>query len=141
MKYDDASWHYGGDFPEDLPSEAGGTHIAMFVSWCLLNGLAGEVYDDETPDLLKELRDRTTTPCAWFFSACDEKFTDEDLSDEGNAFAQHYYAGAGALYLDDYLETIGTGLDSLYHVPDSWGTFDSLAPVICERHKSWKASN
>ena len=23
MKYDDASWHYGGDFPADLPQEAG----------------------------------------------------------------------------------------------------------------------
>jgi hypothetical protein len=33
MKYDDASWHYGGDFPADLPREAGSTHIAMFLAW------------------------------------------------------------------------------------------------------------
>src|SRR6266404_3538306 len=36
MKYDDASWHYGGDFPEDLPREAGATHTGMFVAWALL---------------------------------------------------------------------------------------------------------
>jgi hypothetical protein len=33
MKYDDATWHSGGDFPKDLPAEAGATHIGMFVSW------------------------------------------------------------------------------------------------------------
>ena len=31
MKYDDASWHYGGDFPADLPQAAGATHIVMVI--------------------------------------------------------------------------------------------------------------
>ena len=31
-KYDDASWHYGGDFPKDLPIEAGATHTGMFLA-------------------------------------------------------------------------------------------------------------
>ena len=31
MKYDDASWHYNGDFPTDLPVEAGATHIGLAV--------------------------------------------------------------------------------------------------------------
>ncbi|WP_441328174.1 DUF7832 domain-containing protein [Mesorhizobium album] len=35
MKYDDASWHSGGNFPRELPPEAGATHIAMFVAWPL----------------------------------------------------------------------------------------------------------
>ncbi|WP_265102660.1 hypothetical protein [Acinetobacter sp. 'aerobic (ED)'] len=39
MKYDDASWHYGGDFPADLPQEAGATHIGMFLTWMLLQTL------------------------------------------------------------------------------------------------------
>ncbi len=29
MKYDDASWHYGGEFPADSPDEFGGTHIGL----------------------------------------------------------------------------------------------------------------
>ena len=36
MKYDDAGWHVGGDFPDDLPPEAGATHIGMFAAWCML---------------------------------------------------------------------------------------------------------
>jgi len=56
MKYDDASWHYGGDFPKDLPNEAGATHIAMFVAWCLLNGLAGEIHTDDFPEEFELLK-------------------------------------------------------------------------------------
>ena len=41
MKYDDASWHYGGDFPSELSSDAGATHIGMFVTWALLVDLGG----------------------------------------------------------------------------------------------------
>ena len=87
MKYDDASWHYGGDFPDELPNEAGGTHIGMFVSWCLLNGLGG-AHHDEDPQFLGQLKAREISPGRYFLRACDEKFWDEDLNDEGNAFAQ-----------------------------------------------------
>jgi hypothetical protein len=36
MKYDDASWHFGGEFPKDLPEEAAATHTGMFVAWAFL---------------------------------------------------------------------------------------------------------
>ena len=76
MKYDDASWHYGGNFPPDLTPAAGATHIAMFVAWCLLNGLAGEIHIEDFPDALERLKNRKITPGSWFISSCDEKFTD-----------------------------------------------------------------
>ena len=84
MKYDDASWHYGGDFPDDLPNEAGATHIGMYVAWCLLNQLGCELQFKEWPEEFKKLLSRTVTPGAWFLHTCDEKFTDEELSEEGN---------------------------------------------------------
>ena len=84
MKYDDASWHYGGDFPAGLPPEAGATHIAMFLGWAVLNGLAGEYHTADAADELARLQRREVTPTQWFIHACDEKFTDEDLNDEGN---------------------------------------------------------
>jgi hypothetical protein len=55
MKYDDASWHYGGDFPKDLDDMAGATHIGMFVAWCLLNGLGGALHTEEFPEDLHGL--------------------------------------------------------------------------------------
>ena len=37
----------------------------------------------------------------FFLKHCDGKLTEEDLSEEGNLFAQRYY-GVDGLYLDDY---------------------------------------
>ena len=84
LKYDDASWHSRGDFPKDLPPKAGATHTGMFVSWRLLNGLGGKIHFEEPASLLSQLRARSITPGDYFLKACDEKFTDEDLTDEGN---------------------------------------------------------
>jgi hypothetical protein len=44
MAYDRADAHYGGNFPSDLPPEAGATHIGMFLAWVILNGLEGEFH-------------------------------------------------------------------------------------------------
>ena len=138
MKYDDASWHYGGDFPKDLPPEAGATHIGMFVSWCVLNGLGGEIHFEEPAPLLPQLQSRSITPGDYFIKACDEKFTDEDLSAEGNAFAAAYFDLQTGDYLGDYERILAEHTPSVYHVPDNWDSFDRLAPAIHERYLAWK---
>lgn len=144
MKYDDASWHYGGDFPPDLPPEAGATHIAMFLSWAVLNGLAGEYHIIDSADDLARLQRREVTPAAWFIRACDEKFTDEDLNEEGNSFALSYYGngegllGAEDSYLADYCDAFPAA-EQLYKVADSWDSFDALAPKIASRLGAWRS--
>jgi len=131
MKYDDASCHYGGYFPADLPREAGSTHIAMFLAWAVLNGLGSDYHKVDTLEEFSKLRAREVTPGEWFRRTCDEKFTDEDLSDEGNLFAVRYYGDDGS-YLDDYCNTFPS-VSSLYYVDDSWASFDALAPIIAGR--------
>jgi len=143
MKYDDASWHYGGDFPKDLPPEAGGTHIGMFVAWAMLSGLAGQIHTEDFPDSLTKLQSRDLTPGAWFLDACDEKFTDEDLNEEGNEFARHYYADDEGLkstnpsFLADYEAAFVQG-PGLYRIPDTWATYDKIAPTISRRFIKWR---
>jgi len=138
MKYDDAGWHAGGDFPEDLPPEAGATHIGMFAAWCVLNGLAGELHVEELADDLQRLRERQMTPGAWLLAACDGKFVDEDLNDEGNRFAESYYGEAQPNYFSDLAMALGDRLPSVYHLPDSWSVYDQLAPLLAFRFASWK---
>jgi hypothetical protein len=143
MKYDDASWHYGGDFPEDLAKEAAATHIAMFVAWAASADLIGEFHRVDSPDLLGQLLGRTVTPGAWFIAACDEKFTNEDLSPEGNAFADNYYIESdaenrGANYLDDYFDAFPEF--GAYRVPDSWDSFERLEPTLDRRLAEWRSA-
>ena len=138
-KYDDASWHYGGDFPKDLPIEAGATHTGMFLAWALLAGLGGELHVEDSPELLERLRARTITPGAFFMSACDGKFTVEDLNDEGNAFAQNYFIFETGQFVHDYETTLGEDLPDLYHVPDTWATFERIKAVLDQRFHEWKS--
>jgi hypothetical protein len=141
LKYDDASWHYGGDFPKDLPNEAGATHTGMFVAWALLSGLSGSVHVEEFPDDISKLRERSLTPGRFFLSICDGKFTDEDLNGEGNAFAEFYFDFEKGRFLDDYAEVLFGSLPSMYHVPDTWESFDKLKPVLDLRLKEWRGAD
>jgi hypothetical protein len=139
MKYDDASWHSGGKFPQDLPAEAGATHTGMFVAWAFLSGLAGQLHIEDFPDDLPKLRSRAVTPGRYFLATCDGKFTDEDLNDEGNAFAQTYFDLQKGQFVADYERTVGANLPSIYHVPDTWETFDRLRPIFDQRLSAWRA--
>jgi hypothetical protein len=138
VKYDDASWHYGGDFPADLPPEAAATHTGMFVAWAFLSGLAGDIHIHDFPDDIPSLEGRRVTPGAFFQSSCDGKFTDEDLNDLGNAFVMAYFEFKTGRYLADYEATLGADVPSLYHVTDSWDNFDKLKPVLDKRYVEWK---
>jgi len=137
MKYDDASWHAGGEFSKELPPEAGATHIGMFAAWCMLNGLAGELHEEEFEADLQRLRQRAVTPGAWFIAVCDGKLVDEDLNDEGNDFAKSYYSDAQPNYLSDLTRAVGDRLPSPYHLPDSWDNYDQLAPLLTFRYREW----
>ena len=139
MKYDDASWHYEGKFPADLPREAGATHSGMFFAWALLAGLGGELHTDELPEDLEQLQSRTITPGQALIKFCDEKFTDEELNEEGNSFAQEYFDFDRGMYLADYKKVLGAKVPSLYHVADTWENFDRLKPVLDQRLQEWRA--
>lgn len=136
MAYDRADWHYGGDYPQDLPAENGGTHIGMFLAWAATAGLIGEFHIEESAEDLGRLRSREVTGCQFLFSACDEKFWEEDLNEEGNAFAKDYYATD--LYFGDYTDALGARYASLYHVEDTWENFDRLRPILDQRLSEWR---
>jgi hypothetical protein len=135
MKYEDVSWHSGtDDYPKDLPAEAAATHTGMFLAWALLGGFGGELHEDD----LDKLRARSVTPGAFFVEQCDGKFTDEDLNDEGNAFTQAYFDPEKGLYLKDYDALLCEGLETAYHVPDTWENFERLRPRLDRRLDEWR---
>jgi hypothetical protein len=134
-KYDDASWHSGGDFPKDLTAERGGTHIGMFLAWAVSCELVSE-------ELLKmneavaKLEEHAITPGAFFFQVCDGKLWSADLNAEGNAFAEDYYASN--TYYEDYESVLGANYPTLYHVPNEWDAFNRLKPTLDNRLETWR---
>jgi hypothetical protein len=111
MKYDDAEWHYSGDFPSSSPEAYGGTHIALFLRWCFSKGWVGALHHMEEPEAVTAVRDGSMSATTFLFVYCDGTLTDEDLNEAGNEFAQQYY-GEDGLYLDDYTRHFGNLLYS-----------------------------
>lgn len=138
MKYDDASWHYDGDFPADLAPECGATHIGMFLGWVIMRGHVGDLHigDDDSAADVRKVQAREMSPRAFLIQWCDEKLTDEDLTDEANAFATEYYEKQ---YFQDYALAFPES-DEIYRVEDSWTNFELIAAVLDERFRSWRQS-
>ncbi|MFI2567087.1 hypothetical protein ACH473_01355 [Cellulosimicrobium funkei] len=146
-KYDDASWHFDGEgYPPEAGPEAGATHIGMFLAWAALAGHVSPELEEDSEDELAALRERTTTPGAFVHESCDGKLVDVDLDDVGAAFASAYYAGDdededdGGLYLEDYVDAVSPGdgePEDVYRVPDTWETYELVAPLIDARFTQW----
>lgn len=150
-KYDDASWHYGGDFPDDLPEENGATHIGMILNWCIDNDLISEFQIEESGEDVQKVKNRELTGAEFLIDNCDEKFTDEDLNDLGNEFAEDYFKEETefgkkyANYIDDYCATFdqdaekkGIEYETLYHIENTFENYQILKPVIDNRFEEWK---
>ena len=136
MKYEDVSWHTAAeDYPKDLSPHAAGTHTGMFLAWALLGGLGSTLHAGS----LAKLRERKLTPGAYFQETCDGKFSDKDLSAEGNAFARAYFDAESGRYARDYDAMLCDGLATAYHVRDTWQNFDKLKPRLDRRFTEWRA--
>jgi hypothetical protein len=133
---DQAEWHYGGDFPNDLPPENGGTHIGMYLAWIIQRDLGSAVLRKYARDSLPLLRERKITGCKLLFTELDEKFFGSLLTKVGKDFTRDYYETN--CYIDDYEAVLGGTLPTLYHVEDSWDNYDKLAPIIDQRFSRWK---
>lgn len=138
MKYDDASWHYGGDYPSELPPENGATHIAMFLAWAITRGLVGELHleDEDSRADVEKVKRRELDPREFVLKWCDEKLTDEDLSEEGNDFAKKYYEGK--IYYEDLDQTFTNSGETLYHLENVWPNYDRIFRVIDRRFAEWR---
>jgi hypothetical protein len=134
MKYDDASWHFGGNFPKDSPPEYGGTHIAILLKWCFVKGWAGELHLEENIEDVNAVINGTKSATDFFFQWCDGKFTDEDLTDEGNAFIGPYY---DKTYLSDYADLFA---DLMFVAPESKHEQEKLSELLEKRYKKFTNS-
>lgn len=151
MKYDDASWHFGGDYPEDLPDENGATHIGMFLAWCIAHKFFSEELEEDSAEDIKQIKSKAITGAEFLMNNCDGKFCSFDLSVLGQEFATDYYSESTefaqkfASFIEDYCYVFdkkaadnGFEYETMYHVEDSWDNYNLLSPMIDERFKQWQ---
>lgn len=141
MAIDRMDWHYGGDFPQGLPNENGGTHIGFYLTWIIQQNLAGEFHQEESSEELRLVQARELDGREFLINMCDEKFTDEDVNSEGYAFTEYYYEAEDGGFFDDYEHVLMGDLPSIYHVENSWENYDKIAPVITKAYEKWKKTH
>lgn len=135
-KYDDAEWHYDGDFPGGTPIRNGFAHIGFFLSWAVEEGLVNEFIQVETPEGVEATLNRSVSPIA-LLEFWDGKLVSDMLSEEGNAFAMSYYPDEENGYLPDYMAEFSD--HKLYKVKPTWENYDRIKPVISKRYEEWRA--
>ena len=89
--YDRMDWHYGGDYPDGLPTENSGTHIGMYLAWIINNDLHGDLFRQESSESIQKVLRREWTGRDFLINECDEKFWEDAMNDEGNQFTKFYY--------------------------------------------------
>jgi len=150
-KYDDASWHYGGDFPEGLPSKNGATHTGMFLNWCIHSNLHSEEMKEDFKDEIESLKRREITGAEFLLEVCDGKFTEHELNDLGNSFAKDYYvdetdfADKFSSFATDYINVFDSKAEesdyeyeTFYHIEDTYENYDLMKLAIDHRFEEWK---
>ena len=150
-KYDDSSWHSEGNFPSGIPLENGATHIGYFLTWCIKNNMISDFQLEENEDDVHRVLQHTMTGREFLLQNCDGKFTDEDLNEDGNAFASDYYNEESDFskkvgsYLSNYEVAIqffsqetGMVLETSYHLEDSWEFYEGIKIMLDERFSQWK---
>ena len=140
MSYDRANFDYSTE-ADPLPKGHAATHIGMFLAWAVINELHSDLLRDHYEELLAKLRRREITGRQFFEAACSERFSERDLNEEGNAFAQHYYVdetGKRGAYFSDYKKVLTADLPSFWHVANTWENYEKIAAVISRRYEEWK---
>ena len=135
--YDKAKYHYGGDYPEELPIEQAFVHTGMFLGWVIDHNLFSEEFAEETGDLIAAFKSRRVTGRE-IYEHWDGALVDDMLSDRGNEFARYYYNFDKGDFLNDYDEVLGADLPSLYHVEDTWENYEKMKERIDQRYKDWE---
>lgn len=135
VTYDDASWHTGSDFPEELDTHAARTHIGMFLAWAIERGLGSELVHESQSGLADGLRAGTLTGAEVLRDACDDTLSDDCFSETGRAFAGDYYEEH---YLDDYVALSDDRLPTIYHEPNSQEKYARLRAVLDRRFSEWQ---
>jgi len=95
----------------------------MFFAWCVNLQLVSNTFATEFERETLRLRYRDLSPVAFFLKTTDGRLDDDQLSERGRLFVQHYYA----TYRD-------AAVPSRYDAKDDWDTYDTIAAGLTKAY-------
>ena len=134
--YDEASLHYGGEWPVGLPKIQAYVHTGFYMGWIIKSGLYSEQFGKDYKDEIAQFSQRTITG-PQLYQAAGGRFTSDMLNDIGNAFTSEYFDLAEGRYLKDYGHLLADVQETAYHVPDTWESYDRISTRIQQQFDYW----
>ena len=134
LKFDDAETYFL-NFTTDLPNEAGGIPIGLYLLWAASAELL-------SLDLQRDVTRRHTQgkgAADILFDVADGKLTAADFNGEGAAFTADYYSRD---YLTDYERSFALSeatVDAFCSVPDTAASLERLKPALDKQLATWRA--
>jgi hypothetical protein len=137
--YDKAKYHSGTVRKYGLSSEHASNHTVMFLRWLVEHHMTSDLFEQEGKAVLQKFRAGKVS-IHKLYKWWDGCLIDDMLSEEGNAFAMHYFDFENGQFLPDYTATLQGSLPSEYHIVFSEENFQMLRKVIDRRYDEWKGS-
>jgi len=95
----------------------------MYLAWCVNLQLVSIDFAEDFERETLQLRYRDLSPGAFFVKTTGGRLTDDQLSERGRLFAEHYYR----IYRAHVVP-------SLYDSKDAWDTYDAIAPTLTKAY-------
>jgi len=136
--YDKAKWHYERDYPDALPESQAFVHIGIFLAWAINHNMYSEEFHNGFCEGIAALHHRQITG-AKLLQRADGVFADDMMNDEGNAFTRYYFriSDPRGGYLSDYDGVFSPLYTTLYHVADTWESYEKIKPILDRRYQEW----
>lgn len=138
--YDKAKWHYDSDnFPEELSEDNGGTHIGIYLGWCIDNNLISKKFKKNFASEIEQFNKKKIT-AGKLLELAGDALVEDMLSKAGNAFAVSYYDAEGDdNYMYDYADVVSDELDdgddiTIYHAKDNRENYALVSKRVDERY-------
>ena len=135
--YDKGKYHLEAVEECGLPESHACHHALFFFRWLIEHDLMSDWFRSETEPF--EPGGVTNAAVLQTYEWWDCCLVDDMLSDEGNAFARHYFDFEKGKYLSDYMGSLKGDLPSEYHIAFSEENFQRFKPIIDRRYAEWKA--
>ncbi|MDK9707103.1 MAG: hypothetical protein OEL83_08640 [Desulforhopalus sp.] len=132
MSYDQGYWHTDSCAELNLDEQYAGTHIAVYLKWCIERDFLSEDLLRSDADALAAVRDGRLSAGEYFEKHLDWKFGEWNLNEKGNAFTKWYY--------NRYLKEVSDEVPSAVLGPESSVEFPKLCALLDDRLRQFQES-
>ena len=135
--YDKAKYHHGSIADHGLPDEHAYHHTVCILRWLIENHLMSEFFEGEQKDQIARFR-KGEISAIEVYEWWDCCLVDDMLSDEGNAFAMHYFDFQQGRYIHDYIAALKGSLPTEFHIKYTEENYQIIKRIIDREFQTWK---